>query len=50
MLPPSDHAADPAGFRRNAWLASIGITGWFRSESMAGFVGIRRRRLVFLEP
>jgi uncharacterized membrane protein YtjA (UPF0391 family) len=41
MSPPSDHATTPAGFRRNAWLASIGTGGWFRSESMAGFVGIR---------
>ena len=44
MLPPSDQTAAPAGFRRNAWLASIGTGGWFRSESMAGFVGIRRHR------
>src|SRR6185437_6989580 len=41
MSPPSDHTATPAGFHRNAWLASIGIGGWFRSESMADFVGIR---------
>jgi hypothetical protein len=41
MLPPSDHTATPAGFRRNARLASIGTGGWFRSESMAGFIGIR---------
>ena len=40
MLSPSDHTATLAGFRRNAWLASIGIGGWFRSELMAGFVGI----------
>src|ERR1700760_340632 len=44
MSPPSDHATTPAGFRRNAWLASIGTGGWFRSESMAGFVGIRSAR------
>jgi hypothetical protein len=43
MIPPSDHPATPAGFRRNAWLASIGTGGWFASESMAGFVGIRSR-------
>ena len=41
MIPPSDHTATPAGFRRNAWLASIGTGGWFASESMAGFAGIR---------
>jgi len=41
MLPPSDYTVTPAGFRRNAWLACLGIGGWFRSESMAGFVGIR---------
>src|ERR1700732_3591456 len=44
MLPPSDHTATPAGFRRNAWLASIGTGGWVRSESMAAFVGIRSQR------
>ena len=42
MIPPSDHTATPAGFRRNAWLASIGTGGWFASESMVGFVGIRK--------
>jgi hypothetical protein len=25
-----------AGFRRNRWLASVGINGWFASESPAG--------------
>ena len=41
MVPPSDYTVTPAGFRRNAWLASIGTGGWFRSESMAGIAGIR---------
>ena|SRR5690242_10323244 len=41
MKSPSDRTATPAGFRRNAWLASIGTGGWFASESVAGFVGIR---------
>jgi hypothetical protein len=41
MKSPSDRTAAPAGFRRNAWLASIGTGGWFTSESVAGFVGIR---------
>jgi hypothetical protein len=41
MFTPSDHTATPAGLRRNARLASIGTGGWFASESMAGFVGIR---------
>jgi len=40
MSPPSDHTATPAGFRRNAWLVSIGTDGWLGLESMAVFVGI----------
>jgi hypothetical protein len=42
-VPPSDYTVTPAGFRRNAWLASIGTGGWFRSESMAGIAGIRNK-------
>src|SRR5690242_18103007 len=42
MKSPSDRTATPAGFPRNAWLASIGTGGWLASESVAGFVGIRK--------
>jgi hypothetical protein len=51
MTPSSDRTAALAGFRRNAWLASIGTGGWFASESMADFVGIRNledRQMVLL--
>src|SRR4051812_16437561 len=43
MVPPSGLTATPAGLRRNTRLASIGTGGWFASESVAGFVGMRRR-------
>src|SRR5919112_200011 len=41
MNPPSDQPPPPAGFHRNARLASIGTGGWLASESVAGFVGMR---------
>src|SRR6185436_14906953 len=50
MKSPSDRTATPAGFHRNAWLASIGTGGWFASESVAGFVGIRKPMAARLDP
>jgi hypothetical protein len=41
MILPSGRTATPAGLRRNTRLASIGTGGWFASEWVAGFVGIR---------
>src|SRR5215203_5634447 len=41
MNPSANRTATPAGFHRNARLVCFGTGGWLRSESVAGFVGIR---------
>ena len=41
MNTSANRTATPAGFHRNARLVCLGIGGWLRSESAAGFVGIR---------